>query len=185
MPESAVQFVGDAIVAYLEGGAFPDEGDAARLLYAAEVRIMRELVAQRPALAERLLQIAESETGARPAFALALIRHVCAEPATAARLRRLFGERAMTDPALACHVVWRVLDDPDLPDPWHKRLIDYLMSNWDAWKRHLGEFKEPGADGMIEVGEGWMIQATHLPRSGSTCSVCQTGWPAMAQRRNA
>lgn len=152
---------GESIVAHLDTGAFPDEGDAARLLYAAEVKIMRELVAKRPTLVERVLQIAESETGARPAFALALIRHACSEPATAARLRRLFDERATTDPRLACHLVWRVLDDPDLPEDWHKRLIDYLMSNWDAWKRHLAEFREPGPDGMIAVIRGRLDDPTY------------------------
>jgi hypothetical protein len=161
MPESAVQFVADAIAAHLESGAFPDEGDAARLLYAAEIKIMRELAAQRPALVERVLQIAESETGARPAFALALIRHACSQPGIAARLRCLFDERATRDPALACHLVWRVLDHPDLPDQWHKRLIDYLMSNWDAWKRHLAEFKEPGPDGMIPVIRGRLDDPTY------------------------
>lgn len=161
MPESPNRFVASAIVAYLESGAVPEEGYAARLLYAAEIKIMRELVAQRPPLVERLLQIAETETGARPAFALALIRHACCQPETAARLRRLFDERAATDPGLACHLVWRVLDDPDLPDDWHKRLIDYLMSNWDAWKQHLSEFKEPGPEGMIAVIRGRLADPTY------------------------
>lgn len=154
MTEVAVRFTADAIVAHLESGALPDEGDAARLLYAAEIKTMRELVAQRPPLVERLLQIAERETGARPAFALALIRHACSQAATAVRLRRLFDERAATDPALACHLIWRVLDDPDLPEDWHKRLSDYLMDNWEAWKQHLAEFREPGPAGMIEVIRG-------------------------------
>jgi hypothetical protein len=149
------------IVARLESGAFPDETDAARLLYAAETKIMRELVAHRPALVERMLQVAEAEAGARPAFALALIRHACSQPDIAARLRRLFDERAATDPALACHLVWRVLDDPDLPEEWHSRLIDYLMSNWDAWKQHLAEFKEPGPGAMIAVIQGRLDDPTY------------------------
>lgn len=151
----------DAVVAHLTAGAFPDQNDAARLLYAAEIKMMRELVAQRPALVERMLQIAESETGARPAFALALIRHACSQPEIAARLRRLFGERAEADHGLACHLVWRVLDDPDLPGEWHKRLINYLIDNWDDWKRHLAEFKEPGPDGMIPVILGRLDDPTY------------------------
>lgn len=151
----------EAIAAHLESGTFPDEGDAARLLYAAEIKIMRDLVARRPALVERMLQFAEAETGARAAFALALIRHACAQPETAVRLRRLFDERAATDSGLACHLVWRVLDDPDLPEDWHKRLINYLMSNWDAWKRHLAEFKEPGPDGMLAVIRGRLDDPTY------------------------
>jgi hypothetical protein len=77
MPESAVQFVADAIAAHLESGAFPDEGDAARLLYAAEIKIMRELAAQRPALVERVLhrrvrdrRTAGLRSGAYPACVL-------------------------------------------------------------------------------------------------------------------
>ncbi len=149
MADSAVRFVAEAIIAHLQNGAFPDESDAARLLYAAEIKIIREIAAERPALVDRMLQIAESETGARPAFALALIRHACSQPEIAARLRQLFDERATADPGLACHLVWRVLDDPDLPGDWHRRLFNYLINNWDAWKRHLAEFQEPGPDGMI------------------------------------
>jgi hypothetical protein len=164
MLKSAIQFVAEAIVAHLESGAFPDEGDAARLLYAAEIEIMRELVGRRPGLVERLLKIAEAGTGARPAFALTLIRHWCDQPEVAARLRALFEAREARDPALACHIVWRVLDDPKLPEEWHRRLFDYLMKNWDAWKRHVAEVKEPGPEGMIETVRGRLENPTY-PRS--------------------
>lgn len=137
-------YVADAIVNRLASGLWPSEEDAAHLIYASEIPRMRLLVSDDPRLASELLQVASTETGHRAAFFLALLRYVAAEAKCAQSLRDLFLKNCDTYPVFACHLIWRLLDDPELPLDWHQTLFKYVLDHWDSWKRHSAEFEEPG-----------------------------------------
>jgi len=32
------------------------------------------------------------------------------------------------------HLFWRILDDPSLELAWHKRLLEFVIDEWDLWK---------------------------------------------------
>ena len=146
MPTTANSYVADAIVKHLASGTWPSDEDAAPLLYAREIPQLRLLVRGMPEVISACLEVASNETGPRAKFALALLRHVSGEHEIAARFRDLFLEHADSNPVFACHLIWRVLDDENLPYEWHQRLFQYILGHWNDWKLHIAEFKEPGPE---------------------------------------
>ena len=160
MPKKPNSYVADAIVSRLASGAWPSDEDAAHLLYAPEIPQMRMLVPDYPGLASALLKVASSETGNRAAFSLSLLRHVAAGPEWAQSLRDLFLKNGDTNPTFACHVIWRLLDNPELPLDWHDSLFKYILGHWDAWKRHSAEFEEPGPLEMVTAVENRLSDPT-------------------------
>jgi len=161
MPRKPNSFIAEAVVEHLASGAWPSDDEAARLLYAPEVTQMRELVCRHSRLIPELLGVVRTETGSRAAFSLSLLRHVSADPDIAALFRNLFVSNSDRHSSLACHLIWRVLDDPALPRDWHQRLLDYILESWEAWKSHIGEFEEPTPDEVIAVVQGRLVDATY------------------------
>jgi hypothetical protein len=155
-------FTAEAIVHHLASGASPSPEEAVQLPYAPEICRMRELVKEQPPLVDRLVDLVTSETGARPAFALQLLRYPASQASVATKLRMIFESRSITDVDLGCHLIWRILDDPMLPQEWHMRLFTYATDRWTEWKRHLEQF-HTGPELMMAVIQGRFDDPSYPP----------------------
>ena len=52
------------------------------------------------------------------------------------------------------HLLWRILDDPELPLEWHERLFGFVEENWGAFQetclKYYGEESDTAIASMIE-----------------------------------
>jgi len=125
------EFVADAVAAWLREGHQPSEQEANSLNRLPLVDLLRDRVAEDD-LGDGLswlLAVVNEQSGELAALALSLLRRC----STRADIRDLLhGRWADAAPFLRAHLLWRILDDPDLPTSWHEELFEFVMSD-EGW----------------------------------------------------
>jgi hypothetical protein len=138
-PDDVLRYVADAVVARLRAGARPDDEECDLLDRLPLVDALRGRIV--PTDLDWIWPVAESESGPRCGLFLSLVRTLSHRPDVQDRLRRRWHD---TDSGFVrMHLVWRLLDDPALPDAWHRMMFDAVLEDWalfaDVCRRFLGD----------------------------------------------
>ena len=117
------------LVARLRGGYRPTDEEVAFWNVAETIDTLRSQVTEAD-LAWITPPISEDD-GPRAEFYLALLKPL----ATNTGIRALLTQRFETaSPYLKMQLLWRLLDDPDLPRATHRTLFDFVTSEWDTFQ---------------------------------------------------
>jgi polar amino acid transport system ATP-binding protein len=129
---SQLRFVGDAVSTRIKGGDFPSDHDAEFLNRSPLIEIIRLRINSKDI--PRLLNIIDRHSGPSAVFALNLLRNYGQHEGVKKRLRSRWDDASVF---LRCHLMWRILDDPDLPMDWHAKLFEFVIENWDVFKKNV------------------------------------------------
>jgi hypothetical protein len=123
------------MVERLRGGYRPSEDEASDWNVAVTMHGLRHQVGE-PDLRWILPLVAE-EDGPRAAFYLALLQPF----STRDDVRQLLSQRfETTSPYLKSQLLWRLLDDPDLPHATQARLFEFVMSDFAFFQKACVEY---------------------------------------------
>lgn len=120
---------GQVLVARLRGGYRPTDEEVAVWNVAGTIDTLRNQITE--ADLAWISPLIRDDEGPRAAFYLALLKPL----ATNAGIRALLTQRFETaSPYLKTQLLWRLLDDPDLPHAMHRTLFDFVTSEWDTFQ---------------------------------------------------
>ena len=130
---------GEDVLDRLRGGYRPTEAEAGQWNMASTVDRLRRQLGE-PDLKWILPVIAETD-GTTAAFYLALLQPF----ATKGDVRNLLARRFETaGPYLKSQLLWRLLDDPDLPAAMHETLFRFVMADFNGFQSAtVGYFGSP------------------------------------------
>lgn len=137
MPTSTVFSGTDAasIVEALRNGERPTEREAAAMKRRPLIDELRNCVVAEDV--PRFLSIVDVEQGYVAALHLSVLRHHAGRPEVQESLRRRWES---ADAFLRASLVWRLLDDPDLPREWHRKMFDFILQEPKTFDKVSLEF---------------------------------------------
>jgi hypothetical protein len=126
-------FVADAVAAYLRSGYSPTASIAACLDRMPLIDSLRQRISEIDI--PRLIKVIEEESGETAGLAVSLLRRYVGDK----RVKDCLAARWDTaDAYLKGRIMWRLLDDPDLPGSWHRRIYEFVLAEW----RTFAEFNQ-------------------------------------------
>jgi hypothetical protein len=169
-------FIADAVVSYLRAGHLPWDQEADYLNRVPIIDFLRIKIVK--ADLTWLLRVIETRTGELAAFCLSLLQKFAKERSIQQILREKW-EGA--DAFLKAHLMWRLLDDPDLPSEWHKRLFDFVLEEWKTFQdvslKFLGSPQTVVSQVLRRIGDAG------FPDSKKWAYLCRV--PEVAEDREA
>lgn len=69
------------------------------------------------------------------------------------------------------HLLWRILDDPELPDWWHSQLFEFVQEEWDQFQRTCSHFYGGTPEGMVAGTVNRYLNPS-VPQSKKWAYVC-------------
>jgi hypothetical protein len=69
------------------------------------------------------------------------------------------------------HLLWRILDDPDLPAEWHQRLFDFVLGEWATFQAVSAKFLGPREELVVRTLERYADPA--FPESKKWAYLCR------------
>jgi hypothetical protein len=69
------------------------------------------------------------------------------------------------------HLLWRILDDPMLPQEWHGKLFDFVQSEWGQFQKTCSRFYGGTPDGII-AGTVERYVGSNFPQSKKWAYLC-------------
>lgn len=136
-------FVVDAVIAYMREGNVPTDEDAALLDRMPVIDALRQRVSENDV--PWVLGIIEKETGPAAGLACSLLRKYAHRSEVKDCLENRWGTAS---PYLKNRLMWRILDDPGLPQERHRELFEFVLANWDTFRDFNLEFYGRGAEGF-------------------------------------
>lgn len=127
-------FTADAIIAHIRDGHWPGAGWESLNRFP-QIDLLRARVEEKDI--PRLFDIVEQNSDPSAALALSLLHHFCRREDVKLRLQARWDS---ADVSLQSHLLWRILDDPHLPQEWHARLFDFILSEWETFKNEQIQF---------------------------------------------
>jgi len=123
-------FAADAIVGFLRQGHIPSEGEADWLNRLPIVDFVRSRMTEDDL--RWIWPVVEAESGERFGLYLSLLRMFTARQGVQQRLQQRW---QTANPFEKAHLIWRILDDPQLAEEWHRRLFRFVLSDWEEFQR--------------------------------------------------
>ena len=161
---STIRFVAVAILNEMRRGTVPIGGVAADLVALPLIDELRQCT-EDDDLRWILPGTRDSPTD-EAALHVSLLKRFAATPDVQHHLRSMF-DTPNTSESLRTHIMWRLLDDPDLPLEWHEKLFTFVLKEWSTF--HAIQLRFFGADGDV-------ILPYVLGRIGDTRSPTSKKW---------
>lgn len=140
------QFVSDAILAHIKAGFLPTSEDARRLDSRPLIDTLRSTISGDDI--QWLLGIVDSAPDATAGLACSLLRR----HATRTDVRTTFENRWYTaSPYVKNRLMWRMLDDPELPQPLHEEFFKFILNEWNTFTAFNRTFYGEGEDGVYNL----------------------------------
>lgn len=120
------------------------ESDAAALTTAQNMEAMRSLVS-----ASDFAWISSGLVSSSPqlsAFHIGLTKNFSIVPEAKHAFRSAWPSAT---PLQQMHLLWRILDDPELPLEWHERLFSVVTQNWADFQKACIAFYGGNADALV------------------------------------
>jgi hypothetical protein len=160
------EFLADAVVEHLRRGALPSEADADLLNRLPIVDWLRERV-QRSDV-EWLIHVIAAQEGEFSGLCLSLLQKFDTEPAIQSVLQqRWSGASAF----LKAHLMWRILDDPKLPEEWHEELFSFVLREQDVF--HAVSLKFLGTPETVVEEAHRRYEGPQFPQSIKWSYLCR------------
>jgi hypothetical protein len=161
----ATPFVADAVIAYMRGGNVPTDAEAALLDRIPVIDALRQRVLDDDV--SWILNIIEKETGQAAGLACSLLRKHALRP----DVKSCFDNRWGTaNPYLKNRLMWRMLDDPQLPQVRHREFFEFVLANWDTFRDFNLEFYGRGAESFRNIRS--RIEDPSFPASKKWIYLC-------------
>jgi hypothetical protein len=178
-PEDQIKgldFVSYALVSYMRNGNKPTEVEAD---YLNRLPIVDKLRGQMTEEDLRWIADAvEKESGEVCGLYLSLLQKFDDQSDIQMRLRRRW-ENA--DAFLRAHLMWRILDDPNLVQEWHKRLFVFVLEEWDVFNNV--SLKSLGTPQTVVIQALKRIGDSNFPDSKKWAYLCRV--PGSAEDQDA
>ncbi len=130
------EFTADAVIELLRAGGRPNAVDAKLL---DRMDLMDEL---RSRVTEDdlgwILDSVDDDLPIVAGFSVSLLRKYCHREDVQSRLRRRWED---ADASLRNRIMWRLLDDPDLPQLWHQKVFDVIRDDWETFRGVVLDFR--------------------------------------------
>jgi hypothetical protein len=160
------EFLADAVLEHLRRGAVPSEADADLLNRLPIIDWLRERV-QRPDV-EWLIRVIATQEGEFAGLCLSLLRKFDTGPAIQSVLQqRWSGASAF----LKAHLMWRILDDPKLPEQWHEELFSFILREQDVF--HAVSLKFLGTPDTVVEKARQRYEDPQFPQSKKWSYLCR------------
>jgi hypothetical protein len=78
-----------------------------------------------------IFAVVEGETGKRAGLCLSMLRKFATWEDVQVRLRARWEQ---SNAFLRSHLIWRILDDPEVPEEWHRRLFEFILAEWQTFQ---------------------------------------------------
>lgn len=141
-----MDFVADAITAHMNNGARPTVQVAAYLDRMPLIDSLRQRISQ--ADIPRLIEVIERETGETAGLAVSLLRRYASDQ----RVKDCLAARWDTaDVYLKSRIMWRLMDDPALPESWHTRIYEFVLAEWKVFAEFNQTFYGQGKEGVSNL----------------------------------
>jgi len=132
-------FVADAVVARMREGHRPTDAAAGVLNRLPIISALRGCITADDL--PWLCQLVGEESGETAALYLSLIDEYGATIAWVGDLLR--ARWATADAFFRAHLIWRLLDDPNLSPAWHDKLFHFVMEEWPTFRDVSRQFLGP------------------------------------------
>jgi len=127
---SGLGFAADAIAHFLRQGHGPAEQEADWLNRLPIVDFLRSRMTEDDL--RWIWPAIENESGERLGLHLSLLRMFTTRRDVQQRLQ----QRWQTADAFGkAHLIWRILDDPQLPEEWHRKLFLFVLGDWEEFQK--------------------------------------------------
>jgi hypothetical protein len=150
----ATSFVANAILAQMRSGVQPPEQDCAALNRFRVHDVLRPHIdSLRSRVADNdlpwLLDLVKQDSPQLAAFGLSLLRPFCKQADVQERLRARWHN---AKPFMRQHLLWRLLDDPQLPGEWHRRIFDFIIrDDWQGFREVTATFCGTNEELIVHV----------------------------------
>ncbi len=139
-------FVADAIIAHLRNGNYPTDEEAVFLDRIPIIDLLRQRVFETDF--PFLLDAIKRDSGPAAGFACSLLRKYAQQE----QVKSLFQVRwASATTFLKNRLIWRLLDDPDLSQEWHKSLRDFVFDEWASFRDFNLKFLGTSHQGICNI----------------------------------
>lgn len=132
-------YMADAIIAYIRAGHLPTEEAAD---YMNRFPLIDEF--RRARITEEdlpwLIEVVRRESRMVGAYCLSLLRKYDERDDVKTFLRSRW---ETADAFFRAQLIWRLLDDPDLPQEWHRKLFNFVLAEWEAFRDSQVRFMGP------------------------------------------
>jgi len=159
-------YVADAIVSFILAGNIPNdqESDCLNRLPLIDELRARIKEADLPALMTSL----QGNSGEVAGLYLSLLKPYDTREDVQDFLR---GRWEGASPLLKAHLMWRILDAPDLPIEWHQRIFDFILDNWNVFQAVVLKFMGPPESLLENVRK--RIADPSYPKSKIWINLCR------------
>lgn len=135
VPEASVMadgldYVADALVCSMRSRVRPDERTADLLNRLPIVDRLRSRI-EIGDVEDWVRPVLNEETGEVAGLYLSLLKRHDTVPDVAKDLKRRW--EVAKSPFMRAHLMWRILDDPDLEEDWHRRIFAFVMEEWQTF----------------------------------------------------
>lgn len=125
-----LDFIADATISKMREGQSPTEQEAASLNRLPLIDLLRNRVTDLDLT--WIFNLLEKETDEVAGLYLSLLRKFTERSEIQAKLRKKWENSSSF---LRAHLLWRILDDPDLPTQWHEILFKFALEEWEIFTR--------------------------------------------------
>lgn len=122
-------FVADAIIAYMRNENRPTDEEADFLDRMPMISALRERISESDI--PWLLKVVEKESGPIAGLFCSLLRNHIHRQEVKICLESRWNTANLL---LKNRLMWRMLDDPDLPGEWHRRFFDFVLADWNNFQ---------------------------------------------------
>jgi hypothetical protein len=164
----ALHYVAEAVVDLLrrDPDERPFEAESGWLNRMPVIDAIRQYV--RPDDLTWLLPSIDVESRQTRAFLLSLLQPHSNRPDVRDRLQAYWRDPG-ADAYTRAHLMWRILDDPDLPREWHERLCAFVFAEWKTFAEVCGSFTN---DESMVVHSLKRMNDTRMPATKHWVYLC-------------
>ena len=145
-------FISSAVVSHMRSGHLPWEQEADYLNRLPLIDFLRMRITEDDL--PWILKVIDTNTGEVGALCLSLLRRFSSRTDIQETLRERWND---ADTFFKAHLMWRLLDDPNLPSDWHERLFDFVLNEWPTFKevslKFLGTPETVVLQALLRMGD--------------------------------
>ncbi len=154
------------ILEQLRSGAVPSAAEALDLHTATVLDELRPLI--EPSDIGWIFAVAATADDERVGLYMSLLAPYAQRPDVQEAVRKAWDEGSVY---LKTVLLWRLIDDPNLPIAWHRKLFGFVLVEWEAFQRHSLSFFD-GQDEVVITKSLERYFSPSIPESKKWAYLC-------------